>query len=411
MPTGGTVPGDEVQDEAAAGSGATAKARRGRTGPRHAAPRKPLLTRLHVPAGKAIAMAAMPSAVLLGMGLTPQLASAKSVPKNPFREGPCVSAPDREEPQDEKEKDGKGKEDGPGTTPDPSGSASPSPSPSGEDPGEDARPAEPPSAGEPEAPPEPEPSPSRHPLDPLGIGEALGDLLSPGDDDEKDEEEEGAATPSPSPTNERGDGEDGGEDGDSGEESAAPGDEPEDGAGGSPSPSPTPSASQTTPPGADGKEPFPCPEEKKVAGENEQTPTLLADKPWYLESSRVGLHGLDYKGVVNVRTASGNVKQALKFTAESVDIRDLHQIVVADDGTQYHVRSQPGSTSTIRGGQVTLYTERLEGNLLGLIPIVFDPEHQPPLNLPEVFFTNVKITQAGQFGGNLTVPGLKSTIE
>lgn len=92
------MPGDEVHEEEAGTSAYDAydvlDAGRARGARRHAAPRKPLLTRLHVPAGKAIAIAAMPSAVLMGMGLTPQLASAKSLPKSPFKPGPCVSQPD-----------------------------------------------------------------------------------------------------------------------------------------------------------------------------------------------------------------------------------------------------------------------------------------------------------------------------
>ncbi|MGK5499462.1 hypothetical protein ACSNOF_16190, partial [Streptomyces sp. URMC 125] len=83
---------EEAHRESGSGTG---EPRRAGTGPRHAAPRKPLLTRLHVPAGKAIALAAMPSAVLMGMGLTPRLATAEPLPKNPFRDGPCVTAPDR----------------------------------------------------------------------------------------------------------------------------------------------------------------------------------------------------------------------------------------------------------------------------------------------------------------------------
>src|SRR5918998_3229853 len=53
---------------------------RARTGPRHAAPKKSLFTRFQMPAGKAIAMAAMPTAVLMGMGFTPTLALADDQP-------------------------------------------------------------------------------------------------------------------------------------------------------------------------------------------------------------------------------------------------------------------------------------------------------------------------------------------
>ncbi|MFD6812378.1 hypothetical protein ACFWEN_42800, partial [Streptomyces anthocyanicus] len=73
--------------------------------------------------------------------------------------------------------------------------------------------------------------------------------------------------------------------------------------------------------------------------------------------------------------------------------------------------SQHGSTSTITDGPVTMYTEELKGNLLGIIPITFGPESPPPLDLPAVFFTNVKLKQAGQFGGTLKVEDLRNTIE
>ena len=58
------MPADEVTH------GTDVDESRVRTGPRHAAPKKPLFTRFQMPAGKAIALAAMPTAVFLGMGLT-----------------------------------------------------------------------------------------------------------------------------------------------------------------------------------------------------------------------------------------------------------------------------------------------------------------------------------------------------
>ncbi len=120
------MPGDELHDNAAAGA---------RSGPRHAAPKKPLLTRLHVPAGKAIAIAAMPSAVLMGMGLTPQMAIAKPAPKSPFKDGPCVTAPDKVEKDS---KDG-AKDEKDDTKPSATPSAKPSPSESKEHGQRDAR--------------------------------------------------------------------------------------------------------------------------------------------------------------------------------------------------------------------------------------------------------------------------------
>lgn len=163
---------------------------------------------------------------------------------------------------------------------------------------------------------------------------------------------------------------------------------------------------------ADGKEPFPCPtyDAKALAdAEVEQGIPLLPDEPWYLNSSLLTLYGLDYAGIVEVKTGSGKTKKVLKFTADSLDIKDLYQTVGTGQNVA-HLKSRPGSTSKIRGEKVTMYTESLKGNLFGLIPIEFTPNSPPPLNVPFAFFTNVKVVQAGQFGGTLTVPGLKNYI-
>jgi len=81
--------------------------------------------------------------------------------------------------------------------------------------------------------------------------------------------------------------------------------------------------------------------------------------------------------------------------------------VDAPDGGHTWVRARVGSTSTFTDGTVTMYTESLSGNLLGLIPITFTPQAPPPLTLPELFFTQVTVIQAAQFGGNLHIPGMQ----
>jgi hypothetical protein len=413
---------------------------RARTGPRHAAPKKPLFTRLHMPAGKAIALASMPTAILMGMGFTPTLANAKDGVTNPFKDGPCVTktdepsesespsaseSPDKND-QDSSEESGKGDTAEPTPTP---SSGSDSSSDSGSDDASGSGSSDPetkePSGDDATSPsPSPSESESKNPLDPLGIGDALEDILTP------DEKEEASASPSPTPSpSESGDTvedttdkvTDTVEDTAKGAEDAAKdtADKAEDTAQdatdqakeaadeATASPSPSPSASE----GEGGKEAYPCVVEKKVDGKDETTPVTLPTEPWYLESSGLLLEGLDYKGVVNVKTADGKTKQALKFTADKVDIGDLHQTVKdGQSGKTYHVEAAKGSTSTIRGGTVTMYTEKLQGNLFGLIPVTFDPEHPPPINTPIAYFTKVKITQAGQFGGTLTVPGLHQYV-
>ncbi|MBP8534919.1 hydrogenase expression protein HypF [Streptomyces sp. MK37H] len=436
---GGTVRGEDRPEQPEGVS-----PRRVRTGPRHAAPKKSVLTRLQVPAGKAIALAAMPTAVLMGMGLTPQLASANPRPEDRYKPGPCVSQPDEADKDDAKggkdaqgeDKDAKdangssekGSQDGSKGSEESSGGqtgsrddkAAPTPSPS--------RSSSAPSSGsedeqEPKEPSaSPSPSETKNPLDPLGLGDTLHDVLTP-DDKSGDESAEPSASPSPSSS-------------DKPSSSPSPSnssDQPTDpvkdtvdkvgkgvedtvdGVGKTVDdakdkadkalPKPSASASKD----ADGKEAFPCPKFDADAYENAETdPTssLLPEDPWTLKSTLLSLHGLDYKGIVEVKTQGGQIKKVLKFTASGVDIKDLHQLVVGPAGTTTHVQAREGSTSTIRNGTVTMYTEELKGNLLGLIPITFSPKSPPPVNIPEVFFTDVTVTQAGQFGGDLTVPGM-----
>lgn len=161
---------------------------------------------------------------------------------------------------------------------------------------------------------------------------------------------------------------------------------------------------------ASGEQGYPCPttDAKALAdAETEQGIPLLPDEPWTLKSSLLTLYGLEYDGIVQVKTHNGHVKDVLKFKATGVDIGDLHQIVDGPGGSKTHVTARSGSTSTIRNGTVTMYTESLSGNLLGAVPITFTPKFPPPITVPVLFFTDVTVIQAGQFGGDLTVPGMK----
>jgi hypothetical protein len=166
---------------------------------------------------------------------------------------------------------------------------------------------------------------------------------------------------------------------------------------------PSPSASSSTSP-AD------CPAATADEGGVEKI-VALPDKPWRLEASSLTLKGADYQGVVKVRTADGTIKRVLKYViSDGTDIGDLHQLVDGPNGVTYHVQAAKGSKSTITGGKTVMYTESISGNLLGLVPLTFTPDNPPPLNIPFIYFTNVKVVQAGQFGGTLTVPGMHQYI-
>ncbi|MFG2660630.1 hypothetical protein [Streptomyces sp. NPDC048425] len=411
------MPADEVHHENSAAEF------RERTGPRHAAPRKPLFTRLHVPAGKAIAIAAMPTAVLMGMGLTPTLAQAKDNPTKFSADDYKACADAIKASEDGKDATDDKEDESASPTPSPSASASKDSSDDKADSGDKAEPTPSPSAsksadtpsddstaGSKTATPTPTPSETKNPLDPLGVGDALKDLLTP---DQKE-----SATPTPSASASKST-DVGGTVKDTVDKVTDPVKDTADKAGDAVKDTvdkagkavddtadkatkvvPTPAASETGVPDN-------CPAATDAEGNNEQTPAQVPNDSWHLEASSLTLKGADYQGVVNVRTPNGTVKKVLKYViSNGTDIGDLHQTVVGPDGKTYHVQAGKGTTSTIRGGKTTMYTESISGNLFGLIPITFDAEHPPPLNIPLIYFTNVKVKQAGQFGGDLHVPGL-----
>ncbi|MFE6636099.1 hypothetical protein ACFVFT_04885 [Streptomyces tendae] len=464
------MPADEVT------RGTDVESSRVRTGPRHAAPKKPLFTRFHMPAGKAIAIAAMPTAVLMGMGFTPTLALAdgndaappsNSLTADEYKD--CVAA------LEDAEKD-------PSASPTPSPSASdgaedgkddakePGPSASTGDTGEDAgkddgsdqgdssssdsgsddkgakdeqdAPAPSPSASQSQeasgqSATEPSPSESDESEDKGGLLDGLGDAIEGIFTGGKKAEESPSPTPTPSASESAGDTSDALKDttdavtgtakdtvegatdtaskaaedtkdtvdkaAEAAKEAAQKAKEDAAKATEDATATPSPSASES----ASGTDVDDCPvATDEEGGVDNKLP--LPDDPWYLNASSLLLKGASYKGVVEVKTANGTTKKVLKYViSNGTDIGDLHQTVKDEQaGKTYHVQAAEGSTSTIRDGETVMYTESISGNLLGLIPITFDPEHPPPLDIPLIYFTKVTVVQAGQFGGTLHIPGL-----
>ncbi|MFE3410906.1 hypothetical protein ACFXMT_22050 [Streptomyces mirabilis] len=437
------MPADEVT------RGAEVDESRVRTGPRHAAPRKPLFTRFHVPAGKAVAIAAMPTAVLMGMGFTPTLARAddhspaKSLTADEYQK--CVEAVN-------------GKDTSASPTPSasasssssPSASASadkPDPTPSASTPSSPDKTSSSDSGSDDKAGSTPTPSASKSAQssgggsastatpsasassggDLLGtIGDAITGIFTGGSGSTA------SATASPAPsasasasasaTKGTGDTTTSGtlkdttgkvadtvkntvkDTTDTATKAAEDTTKAVKDATGAVT-SPSPSASSTTN-AAD------CPVATDAEGGVDNTVTL-PDDPWYLNASSLLLKGADYQGIVKVKTANGTVKKVLKYViSDGTDIGDLHQTVNdKQSGKTYHVQAGSGTTSTIRDGKTVMYTESISGNLLGLIPITFSPDNPPPLNIPLIYFTKVKVVQAGQFGGTLTIPGLHQYID
>ncbi|MEU9156314.1 hypothetical protein AB0D59_38650 [Streptomyces sp. NPDC048417] len=440
------MPADEVTH------GTDVDESRGRTGPRHAAPKKPLFTRFHMPAGKAIASVAMPTAVIMGMGFTSTLAiadtnntasSSKSLAED-YKD--CVSALDSASPSASASDDSKDS-----ATPSPSASSDAKDSTSSDSDKDSGKSSSSDSGSDDAKTPTPSasssssddsgsssgssgsdgtatPSPSASASSSGGglldsIGDAITGVLGGGSTTGSSSSDSTAsATPSPSASSDSSSS----SSKDSGSDTVsktvkkvtdtvkdttdtatkAAGEVTKDAtkaaddATASATASPSPSASSST-----------SADDCKVATDDVSgvdNKVAVADDPWYLNASSLLLKSADYQGVVEVKTASGKTKKVLKYVISGgTDIGDLHQTVKDTTlGKTYHVQAASGSTSTIRDGDTTMYTESISGNLFGLIPITFDPDNPPPLNIPLIYFTNVKVVQAAQFGGTLHVPGM-----
>ncbi|MFD8480138.1 hypothetical protein [Kitasatospora sp. NPDC059673] len=151
---------------------------------------------------------------------------------------------------------------------------------------------------------------------------------------------------------------------------------------------------------------------------------VVPDQNWVLHSTRLALHGSVFNGVYDVTTESGT-KRVLKFTTDSVDIENLDMSTIQIPGLTFHVKSREGSTSTLRNGPITMYVESLSGHLAAIygLPIPIDlglitltPDTLPkwlwdllgavPIPL-DLTFSDAKAVQAGQFGGDLKIPGMR----
>lgn len=429
------MPADEVTH------GTDVEESRARTGPRHAAPKKPLFTRFHMPAGKAIALAAMPTAVLMGMGFTPTLANAEDQPTSrsltadeykdcvaALEDGASASASPSASASDSDSKDDEAEATPSATATSDSDSGDDSSSDSGSD--DEAEPTPSASASSSSessneaqsgATATPSPSASESSGNVLEeIGDAIEDIFT-GDESASPS---ASASPTPSATASESASDDSADDDasdaakdttdkvtdtvgdtvkdttDTASEAAEDTTEAVEKAAEAATASPSPSSTTDV---------DDCPVATDAEGGVDNAVPLPAD-PWYLNASSLLLKGADYKGIVKVRTADGTVKEVLKYViSDGTDIGDLHQTVKDEQsGKTYHVQAAAGSTSTIRDGDTVMYTESISGNLLGLIPITFSPENPPPLNIPLIYFTKVTVVQAGQFGGTLHVPGLHS---
>ncbi|MCC9306939.1 hypothetical protein LN042_07435 [Kitasatospora sp. RB6PN24] len=172
-----------------------------------------------------------------------------------------------------------------------------------------------------------------------------------------------------------------------------------------------------------------CPvDTSKVAASGALTGNVVPDQSWTLHTTKLSLYGAVFGGVYEVHSPTRTYR-VLKFTVSSVDIDNLDMSTIentaagGDKAKTLHVKGGPGTTSTMRNGPITMYVESLSGELASLYGIPLPPLGTitlTPDTLPEWLYdligaipipldmslTGVKAVQAGQFGGDLHIPGM-----
>ncbi|CAL9302573.1 hypothetical protein [Streptomyces sp. SudanB182_2057] len=166
----------------------------------------------------------------------------------------------------------------------------------------------------------------------------------------------------------------------------------------------------------------PRPPKRSTTAPLDRPPARPARTPWTLHADRLVLRAATFHGTVTVPTAAGS-RRALKFTVRSLEALDL-DLTAGEGDAAIRLRTGPTTTSTLKGegseGMVTLYVRALSGTLtaLGGVPlpeprtVSLSPDSVPAWLAPAgpastITFTDVTVSPLAQYGGNLTLTGLR----
>ncbi|MEV6633289.1 DUF6114 domain-containing protein [Actinoplanes sp. NPDC051470] len=165
-----------------------------------------------------------------------------------------------------------------------------------------------------------------------------------------------------------------------------------------PRPKPKPSSSSTN-------DDIPCLGPRvlnKKAGPDDLPPAAVIGG--LMEGDTLTMYDSTYDGVTTLQTADGP-KQVLKFSMRK-SVTTPFKLTIQEPGGHTTVIDAGALTTT---GNVRFYTPKFEGKLFGLIPVTFTPEQPPPLTLPVLKFTDVKIDLSFVRSDVLTGKPLKIT--
>jgi hypothetical protein len=130
----------------------------------------------------------------------------------------------------------------------------------------------------------------------------------------------------------------------------------------------------------------------------------VALTPGIMEGDKLTMYDSTYDGVTEIPTADGP-KRVLKFSMRK-SVTTPFTLTIPERG---------GRTSLIESGELTttgnvrFYTPKFEGKLFGLIPVTFTPDMPPPLTLPVLTFTDIRIDLAFVRCDTLTARPFKLT--
>ncbi|HEV8172592.1 MAG TPA: DUF6114 domain-containing protein [Actinoplanes sp.] len=123
-----------------------------------------------------------------------------------------------------------------------------------------------------------------------------------------------------------------------------------------------------------------------------------------LEGKLLQMYDSTYDGTVDLQTADGPLR-SLKFSMSKSVTKPFSLTIPEPGGHTTLIKSNALTTD----GDVKFYTPSFSGKLFGLIPVTFTPDSPPPLTLPYLWFTDVKIHLAFVSCNTLTADPLDLT--
>jgi hypothetical protein len=140
---------------------------------------------------------------------------------------------------------------------------------------------------------------------------------------------------------------------------------------------------------------------KKAGADGEPA---VAIKGGLLEGHSLNMYNSTYDGTVDLQTANGPLK-ALKFSMSKA-VTEPFSLTITEAGGRHTVITSKKLTIA---DTVKFYTPNFQGRLFGVFPVTFTPDSPPPLTLPWLWFTDVKINLAFVSCGTLTAAPLGVT--